>query len=79
MLIGIDRQEKLNGLTPKIFEETKAAYQRLDEDAELRVGVLFAHGKHFAACLNLPKFVDDMKSGERKHLQGGVDVYGLTR
>ena len=66
LLVGIDRPEKLNGLTPKMFWELAAAYERLDEDPELRVGVLFAHGKHFTAGLGLPKFAGGMKSGMRK-------------
>ncbi len=80
LLMGIDRTEKLNGLTPKMFEELTAAYNELEDNDDLRVGVLFAHGKHFTAGLDHPKFVDHMQKGERSWIgEGRVDVYGLQR
>jgi len=42
LLIGIDRPEKRNGFTPKIFAELAAAYTRLENDSGLRCGVLHA-------------------------------------
>lgn len=80
LLMGIDRHEKLNGLTPKMFDELTDAYNELENNDALRVGVLFAHGKHFTAGLDLPKFVDAMKSGRRGHFrEGQVDVYALKQ
>lgn len=80
LLMGLDRTEKLNGLTPKMFEELTTAYNKLEESDELRAGVLFAHGKHFTAGLDLPKFVENMKKGERSWVrEGKVDVYGLKK
>ncbi len=76
-LMGIDRVEKRNGFTPKMFAELTAAYRRLEEDAELRVGILFAHGDHFTAGLDLPKFRAEMQAGKRSYETDGVDVYGL--
>ena len=58
LAIGIDRVAKRNGFTPEMFGELKDAYTRLDEDEELRVGVLFAHGDHFTAGLDLPRWHD---------------------
>ncbi|MEK7795446.1 MAG: crotonase/enoyl-CoA hydratase family protein [Candidatus Hydrogenedentota bacterium] len=77
MLIGLDRTEKLNGLTPKMFDEMAAAYKELDENDDIWIGIVFAHGKHFTAGLDLPKFRERMKSGVRSSEQSGVDVYGL--
>lgn len=61
--IGIDRREKYNGFTPRMLAELGEAYTRLDEDPELRAGVLFAHGPHFTAGLDLPRFHEGMKEG----------------
>jgi enoyl-CoA hydratase len=36
LLIGIDRPEKRNGFTPKLFAELAAAYTRLESTHELR-------------------------------------------
>lgn len=78
-LMGFDRPEKLNGLTPKMFTELANAYNELENDDALRVGVLFAHGNHFTAGLDLPKFVPYMQGGKRAYLPDGVDVYGLKK
>lgn len=81
LLMGLDRREKYNGLTPKMMGELGQAQTRLDEDPELWVGVLFGHGPHFTAGLDLPKWTDRMKSGERGSLGGAdrVDPMGLAR
>lgn len=76
-LIGLDRREKLNGLTPKMFDELTAAYETFEQADELWVAVLFAHGDHFTAGLDLPKFHEAMKSGKRRAESEMVDVYGL--
>lgn len=76
-LIGIDRHEKLNGLTPKMFEELIAAYETFEKDDALWVAVLFAHGDHFTAGLDLPKFREAMMRGDRRVGSDTVDLYGL--
>ena len=47
-----------------MLSELASAYTRLDEDPALRVGVLFGHGPHFTAGLDLPRFVAGMQQGE---------------
>jgi enoyl-CoA hydratase len=79
LLIGIDRAEKYNGFTPKMFEELTAAYDELDTNPELWCGVVYAEGKHFTAGLELPRFVDAMQSGQDPFAPGNVDVFGLHR
>lgn len=78
-LMGWDRREKLNGLTPKMFEELRAAYREFEQDDDLWVGVLFAHGDNFTAGLDLPKFRELMQKGTRAAEDDDVDVYGLKR
>ncbi len=53
LLIGLNRPEKRNAFDVQMTEELAAAYERLGEDGDLRVGVLFAHGDHFSAGLDL--------------------------
>lgn len=76
-LIGLDRVAKYNGLTPKMFEELCAAYSEFHTNDALRVGVLFAHGPHFTAGLDLPKFREEMKDGKIRGTSGGMDLYHL--
>ncbi|MDP4014145.1 MAG: crotonase/enoyl-CoA hydratase family protein [Candidatus Nanopelagicales bacterium] len=53
LLIGIDRPEKRNAFDLALIEQFAAAYGRLGADADARVGVVFAHGDHFSAGLDL--------------------------
>ncbi|MFO0725949.1 MAG: crotonase/enoyl-CoA hydratase family protein [Myxococcota bacterium] len=52
-LMGVNRPQKRNAFNLEMLEALAAAYQRLGQDPELRVGVLFAHGEHFSAGLDL--------------------------
>ena len=55
LLMCIDRPEKLNGWTPKMFAELTAAYTQMDADPEVFCGLVYAEGKHFTAGLDMPK------------------------
>ena len=79
LVMGLDRPEKLNGLTPKMFAELTAALNELDCNHDLWVGVLFGHGAHFTAGLDLPKFVKAMQEGKDPFLAEGVDVFALKK
>ena len=79
LLMGIDRPAKLNGFTPEMSRQLAVAYTRLDEDDGLWCGVLFAHGDHFTAGLDLPMWTERMKSGERGRGSDAVDPTGLGR
>jgi enoyl-CoA hydratase len=77
-LIGINRPEKYNAFTPKMFDELTAAYNQLEENDDLWVGVLFAYGPNFTAGLDLPKFADRFKKGQDLRPDSGIDPFGLT-
>lgn len=79
-LVGLNRPQKYNGFTPSMAEQLVSALTRLDEDGDLWVGVLFGHGDHFTAGLDLPKWTGLMAQGV---IGGGdttkVDMLGLGR
>lgn len=77
LLIGIDRPAKRNGFTPRMFRELAQAYTLLDDDPDLRVGVLFAHGEHFTAGLDLPAIAPCMQKGEKLWPPGLVEPLDL--
>jgi len=79
LLIGLDRPAKMNGYTPQMARQLVDAFERLDEDDDLWCGVLFGHGDHFTAGLDLPKFRDAMKGGQRYKRTERVDPMGLGR
>ncbi len=80
-LIGLDRPEKFNALTPAMFSDLADAFTQLDEDPELRVGVFHAMGKHFTAGLELTRFAEGMRKGESGATGSGgrVDPFALKR
>lgn len=53
LLIGFNRPEKRNAADALLIQELALAYGRLERDPELRVGLVFAHGDHFTAGLDL--------------------------
>ncbi|MFK7895353.1 MAG: crotonase/enoyl-CoA hydratase family protein [Myxococcota bacterium] len=80
LLIGLNRPEKYNGYTPTMAKELVAAMTRLDEEDDLWVGVIFGHGDHFTAGLDLPKWTGRMESGEGSgDATDRIDVCGLGR
>jgi len=77
LLIGLDRVAKLNGVSEKMFIELADAYDRLEKDPELRVGVLHAFGPHFSAGIQLDQLQERFKQGLHLTPFGHVDPFGL--
>ena len=53
LLIGFNRPEKRNAADYQLLTELSRAYAELENDPELRVGLVFAHGDHFTGGLDL--------------------------
>jgi enoyl-CoA hydratase len=53
LLIGVNRPAKRNAFDLAAIDALGRACEVLGTDDELRVGVLFAHGDHFSAGLDL--------------------------
>ncbi len=53
LLIGVNRPAKRNAFNLAVIDALGSAYEILGGDDELRAGVLFAHGGHFSAGLDL--------------------------
>lgn len=51
--IGLNRPAKRNAFNVEMLEELGRAYERLERDDNLRAAVLYAHGDHFTAGLDL--------------------------
>ena len=73
LLIGLNRPEKYNGYTPIMAKQLLEAFTQLDERDDLLVGVLFGHGDHFTAGLDLPKWTERMGDS------GSIDVGSKSR
>jgi enoyl-CoA hydratase len=79
LLIGLDRPEKRNAADHAMLAELALAYGELDRDPELRVGLVFAHGDHFTAGLDLadigPRIGPD---GLDLVPEGGLDPWRMS-
>lgn len=79
LLIGINRPAKRNGWTPRMFRELGEAYTRLDDNPELRVGVLHAFGDHFTAGLDMPSVQAALEKGEKLIPEGLVEPHDFGK
>jgi len=77
LVIGIDRPAKRNAFDLAMWGDLCRAYGELDRDAELRVGVLHAHGDHFTAGLDLPQWTPMLAGGRFAIPDDGIDPLGL--
>ena len=81
LFIGVNRPEKRNAFDLAAIEQLAAAYDRLGAERELRAGVLFAHGDHFSAGLDLVEVGRAVTELGPEVLagQGRYDPFGVWR
>jgi enoyl-CoA hydratase/carnithine racemase len=78
LLIGLDRADKYNAFDVPLYQGVAAAYGELEREDELRCGVLFAHGKHFTAGVDLQQWAPLFASGSFPPLpEGAIDPLGF--
>ena len=79
LLMGLNRPEKMNAFDVEMFLELASAMGELDRDGELRCGLLFAHGRHFTAGLDLRQWVPFFAEARFPDLPAGAcDPFGLV-
>jgi enoyl-CoA hydratase len=77
LLMGLNRTDKRNAFTRAMLAELSRAYALLETDDDLRAGVLFAHGEHFTAGLDLVDVGPALASGESPFPADGRDPWRL--
>lgn len=78
-LIGLNRPEKRNAANRQMLTELALAYGELERNPELRVGLVFAHGEHFTAGLDLADVGPDLAAtGALPIPEGGIDPWGIS-
>lgn len=75
-LIGLNRPKKLNAFDGEMLRAFSRAFELLEADDDLRCGVIFAHGEHFTAGLDLADVAPLMMEGKLE-LGEGVDPWGV--
>jgi enoyl-CoA hydratase len=78
LLIGIDRAAKRNAWDLQVIREVGEAYDEL-ASSDARVGVVFGHGDHFSAGLDLAQVLPAVQENGPEVLSGASkhDPFGL--
>ena len=70
----------MNGFTPEMFEGVTSTLEQLEQDSELRVGVLCFAGEHTTAGLDMPRFGSNSDSDQDSSLyKNRPDAFALKR
>ncbi|MHA4854486.1 crotonase/enoyl-CoA hydratase family protein [Rhodococcus sp. MSC1_016] len=72
LLIGLNRPEKYNAFNLELIDQLARAYHLLENDPEIRCGVLFGHGKHFTGGLDLEEVGPRIEEGVLDYTQPGL-------
>lgn len=77
-LVGLDRAGKRNAFDSAMLADLALAFGEFERDDELRCAVLFAHGDHFTAGLDLMELTPKLASGGFQYPDGGIDPWGVS-
>lgn len=78
LLMGLNRPRKMNAFNLRMLRELGEAIERFEADDELRCAVLFAHGDHFTAGLDLAEVGPAVARGEDIFPADRIDIVDLT-
>ncbi|MBV4458513.1 crotonase/enoyl-CoA hydratase family protein [Pseudomonas sp. COR58] len=78
MLIGLDRAGKRNAFDSALLTDLSLAIGEYERDEQLRCAVLFAHGEHFTAGLDLMELTPKLASGSFRYPEDGIDPWGVS-
>lgn len=78
LLMGFNRPEKRNAFTLDMYYALARAYWEINQNKNLRCGLLYAVGDHFTAGLDLPQWGPIFESGKWVPLKDGMlDPFGV--
>jgi enoyl-CoA hydratase len=78
-MMGLNRPDKRNAANRAMLTELSRAYGELELNPNLRVGLVFAHGDHFTAGLDLVDVGEQLAStGALPLPEGGRDPWGIS-
>lgn len=72
LLISLNRPDKRNAFNLDLIDQLARAYHRLENDDEIRCGVLFAHGEHFTGGLDLAEVGPRIEEGILDYTRPGL-------
>ncbi|HWL88183.1 MAG TPA: crotonase/enoyl-CoA hydratase family protein [Polyangiaceae bacterium] len=77
LLIGFNRPKKMNAFDVDMLRQLGDAFGELEQDPEVRVGVIFAHGDHFTAGLDLANVAPHISEGKIVLGDGAIDPWAI--
>ncbi len=77
LMMGLNRPDKRNAFNVAMLSDLARAYGLLEADGDLRAGVLFAHGGHFTAGLDLVDVAPYLAEGRDPMPVDGRDPWRL--
>jgi enoyl-CoA hydratase/carnithine racemase len=75
LLVGLNRPEKRNAFNLQMIRELGSAYGLIENDPEVWVGVVFAHGEHFTGGLDLADVAGKFGDFSEVVPEGGLDPW----
>lgn len=77
-LIGLDRVNKRNAFDSHMIQDLSLALTEYEDQAELRCAVIFAHGDHFTAGLDLVELQPKLSTGVFDFPETQINPWGTT-
>lgn len=79
LLIGFNRPDKRNAADLELLSQLAQAYGRLENDPELRVGLVYAVGDHFTAGLDLADLGPRIGADGLEYVtEGGINPWQVS-
>ena len=78
MLIGLDRATKRNAFDSYMIHDLSVALTEYEDGEDLRCAVLFAHGEHFTAGLDLVELQPKLASGVFHFNPNEINPWGTS-
>ncbi len=76
-LIGLNRADKRNAFDSHMIKQLSEALTRYENDENLRCALIFAHGEHFTAGLDLMELQDKWNKGAFEFNDNEIDPWGI--
>jgi len=77
LLIGFNRPKKMNAFDTPMLKELAGAFETYEKDDDARCAVVFAHGEHFTAGLDLADVGPKVAAGAALYGGDAIDPWGL--
>jgi enoyl-CoA hydratase/carnithine racemase len=77
-LIGLNRADKRNAFDSHMIKQLSEALTDYENDDHLRCALIFAHGEHFTAGLDLMELQDKWDKGAFEFDDSQIDPWGIS-